>query len=80
VVNVILLGGYTFSCHSLRHLVGGCLDCPSKAPLRYKAWECTSRLNAKHMLFAWLSLFWVGFTDVYIRLCSMGVWHDLRIL
>jgi len=80
VGNVSLLGMYTFSCHSLRHLVGGCLDCPSKAPLRYKAWECTSRLNGRHMLFAWLSLFWVGFTDLYIRLCSMGVWHDLRLL
>ena len=26
VVNVILLGGYTLGCHSLRHLVGGYLD------------------------------------------------------
>jgi hypothetical protein len=32
------------------------------------------------MLFAWLSLFSVGLTDVYIRLCSMGVLTDLRIL
>jgi hypothetical protein len=32
------------------------------------------------MLFAWLSLFSVGFADVYVRLCSMGVWHDIRIL
>src|SRR4051812_11399289 len=27
--NVVLLGSYTFGCHSLRHLVGGCSDCPS---------------------------------------------------
>ncbi|PYJ88570.1 MAG: succinate dehydrogenase, partial [Verrucomicrobia bacterium] len=27
-----------------------------------------------------LSLFWVGFTDLYVRLCSMGVWHDWRIV
>jgi hypothetical protein len=32
------------------------------------------------MLFAWLSLFWVGFSDLYVRLCSMGVWHDWRIV
>ena len=25
-LNVILLGGYTFGCHSLRHLIGGFLD------------------------------------------------------
>jgi hypothetical protein len=80
LVNVWLLGGYTFSCHSLRHLVGGCMDCPSKSPARLAAWKCTSTLNAKHMLFAWLSLFWVGFTDVYIRLCASGVWSDFRIL
>jgi hypothetical protein len=24
-------------------------------------------------------LFSVGFTDLYIRLCSMGIWHDVRI-
>jgi hypothetical protein len=28
------------------------------------------------MLWAWLSLFWVGFADVYVRLCSMGKIHD----
>ena len=29
-------------------------------------------------MWAWISLFWVGFTDVYIRLCAMGIWHDYR--
>ena len=28
---------------------------------------------------AWFSLFWVGFTDIYVRMCSMGIWHDVRI-
>jgi hypothetical protein len=32
------------------------------------------------MLWACLSLFWVGFADLYVRLCAMGVWHDLRIV
>jgi hypothetical protein len=26
-----------------------------------------------------MSLVWVGFSDVYVRLCSMGVWIDWRI-
>src|SRR5687767_4064952 len=30
--NVVLLSGYTFGCHSLRHLVGGRIDCMSQAP------------------------------------------------
>jgi hypothetical protein len=78
-LNVVLLGSYTLGCHSLRHLVGGRLDEISKHAARYKIYRFVTKLNTRHMLFAWLSLFWVGFTDVYIRLCSMGMWHDLRI-
>jgi hypothetical protein len=37
-------------------------------------------LNRNHMRWAWLSLFSVGFSDIYIRLCSMGIWSDWRIL
>jgi hypothetical protein len=32
------------------------------------------------MLFAWTSLFSVMLADVYIRLCSMGILTDARIL
>ncbi len=79
MLNVVFLGGYTFGCHSLRHLIGGFLDAPSKAPTCAKGYACVTCLNKKHMLWAWMSLFWVGFTDLYIRLCSMGIWHDARI-
>lgn len=78
-VNVVLLGGYTLGCHTLRHLVGGYLDQLSRAPARKKTYDCVSCLNRGHMRWAWLSLFWVAFTDVYIRLCAMGVWHDVRL-
>jgi hypothetical protein len=30
-------------------------------------------------LFAWCSLFMVAFCDLYVRLCSMGIWTDWRI-
>jgi hypothetical protein len=79
-VNVILLGGYTLGCHSLRHAVGGFMDRLSGKPVRYKMHRCVTCLNRKHMLWAWASLFWVGFTDIYVRLCSMGVWTDWRII
>lgn len=80
-LNVILLGGYTFSCHSLRHLVGGWADRLSEASrVRQTAYDCVSCINQRHMLWAWMSLCWVGFSDVYVRLCSMGVWTDFRIL
>ena len=78
--NVFFLASYTFSCHSLRHLVGGTLDLLSRAPMRRTAYNCVSCLNRRHMLWAWISLCWVAFSDIYIRLCSMGIWSDWRIL
>src|SRR6266487_4774373 len=79
-INVVLLSGYTFGCHSLRHLAGGFLDQFSKSPTCYRAYACVTCFNRRHMLWAWLSLFWVGFTDLYVRFCSMGIWHDWRII
>lgn len=81
-VNVVLLGCYTLSCHSLRHLVGGKLDCFSCAVAggpRYKAWRGVSILNERHMLFAWMSLFSVALTDLYIMLVARQVITDLRL-
>ena len=80
LVNVLLIASYTFGCHSLRHLFGGRRDEVSKAPISEACYHCSSALNGRHMLFAWLSLFSVGLTDAYIRLCSMGVLTDFRIL
>jgi hypothetical protein len=79
-VNVILLAGYTFSCHSCRHVCGGHVDVFSRARGRYRVWHLVTRLNERHPAYAWLSLFSVGLTDLYIRLVSMGVIKDLRIL
>ena len=79
-LNVGLLGSYTLGCHSLRHLIGGRHDYISEKPTEQWAYDCVSCLNRRHMLFAWMSLVWVGFSDVYVRLCSMGVWTDFRIL
>src|SRR5881398_3494839 len=38
-LNVILLSGYTFGCHSLRHLVGGRRDCMSDSALCQKMYR-----------------------------------------
>jgi hypothetical protein len=76
----VLLSSYTLGCHSLRHLVGGVLDEPSKRPLRAQAYACVGCLNRRHMPFAWSSLISVAFADLYVRLCSMGVWTDWRLL
>ena len=78
--NVFLLGCYALGCHSLRHLVGGFTDQLGGKPVRKTAYDCVSCLNARHMRWAWASLFSVALTDLYVRMCSMGVWHDWRIL
>src|SRR5208283_1700202 len=80
VVNVVLLAGYIFGCHAFRHLVGGTIDQISEHPARHKLYNCVSCLNRGHKRWAWASLFWVAFSDIYVRLCSMGIWHDWRIL
>ena len=72
---------YTLSCHSLRHLVGGNVDCFSCAVAggpRRKVWSLVSVLNAHHMAWAWWSLLGVCFGDFYVRMCSMGVIQDPR--
>ena len=82
LVNVCLLSIYTLSCHSLRHLAGGKLDCFSCATFgkpRFGVWRGLTFLNERHMLFAWVSLFSVGFADFYVRLVSSGAIQDVRI-
>jgi hypothetical protein len=78
-INVVLLGSYILSCHSLRHLVGGASDELSKKPLCMTAYGCVSKLNTRHMLWAWMSLFWVAFSDIYVRMCARGAWTDARL-
>jgi hypothetical protein len=81
--NVSLLTLYTFSCHSLRHLAGGKLDCFSCAAFgrpRHSVWEWITALNERHMLFAWMSLISVASADLYIRLVSCGAISDVRLI
>ena len=83
LANVVLLTLYTFSCHSLRHLIGGKLDCFSCAAAggaRHSGWKLSSYLNEHHMFFAWASLISVGLADFYIRLLASGAFQDPRIL
>jgi hypothetical protein len=77
LLNATFLACYTFGCHSFRHLIGGRLNWFSKSPLGHALWKKATFLNERHMFFAWLSLFWVGFTDVFVRITSMGWIPDI---
>ncbi len=78
VVNAALLWLYSISCHSCRHAIGGRLNHFSKHPIRYWAWTKVSALNARHMQFAWVSLFGVALTDAYVLCLSSGAFSDPR--
>ena len=80
VGNVVLLWAYTVSCHSCRHIVGGRLKHFSKHPLRYRAWGFVSKLNAKHMQLAWITLGTLMLTDAYVMALSAGWFSDLRFI
>ncbi|HYV98316.1 MAG TPA: hypothetical protein VE967_12725 [Gemmatimonadaceae bacterium] len=77
--NVVLLSGYTFGCHSLRHAVGGYLDRIARRPVRRALYHTACKFNRAHMRWAWASLFGVGLADLYVRLCAAGVITDLRL-
>jgi hypothetical protein len=83
LANVVLLSGFSFGCNSVRHLIGGrldCFTCSASARARHKLWRGVSVLNVRHMQWAWVSLASVGLTDLYIRLAAAGVFHDPRII
>ena len=84
LINPIMLGTWTFGCHAFRHLVGGRKDCFScdfanhDAGMTgaYKRWNLVTWLNERHMFFAWISMVWVAWAAIYVRLVSMGIVHD----
>jgi hypothetical protein len=82
-LNTTLLTFYTLSCHSLRHLVGGkldCFSCPAANMPRYRVWSKLTKMNEHHMLWAWTSLFAVMFADFYVMMVASGIWKNVRLL
>ncbi|MCZ6767003.1 MAG: succinate dehydrogenase [bacterium] len=81
VINAHLLMMYSLSCHSIRHFIGGrldCFTCTAASRTGHAGWKQTSKWNEHHKRFAWFSLVWVGLTDVYIRLVAHGIIPDLN--
>jgi len=75
-LNAVLPWPLHFRLPLPRHLVGGFwMQNPKRPPARrLQLREC---LNTRHMMWAWISLFWVGLADVYVRLCATGHLHDI---
>lgn len=79
-LNVYFLAGYTFGCHSMRHLIGGFMDRISESPARKRMYDCVTCLNGRHPNWAWVSLLWVAGTDLYVRLLATGAIRDYAIV
>jgi hypothetical protein len=75
-LNAAFLWLYSLSCHSCRHFCGGQVKSFAKHPTRHKLWKFVTPLNARHMRFAWISLFGVALCDLYVRLVASGTIHD----
>ena len=81
-VNVVLLSMYTLGCHSLRHLIGGnvdCFSCVRGGGARLAMWKGVTVLNANHMFWAWTSLIGVAFADFYVWMVASGRFVDFRL-
>ncbi len=82
IINPLLIMGYTFGCHSLRHIVGGGCD-RYRTPVqkaRHTAWRVVTWFNGKHELWAMVSLVWVGVADLYVRGLAHGWWRETYLL
>ncbi len=82
-IDTVLLSLYVGSCHSFRHLIGGVTNkfSASKRTLfEQKMWQRVTRLNEKHGLFFWASLYSVGLYDLYVRSVASGTIPDLHLI
>lgn len=85
-LDAVLISLYTLGCHSFRYLVGGgkrCFTCPRSGggvSARYNLWRGVTKLNDHHNVYFWLSLFMVGFADLYVWMVSTNTWTDVILI
>lgn len=83
LANALMLTAWTLSCHALRHLVGGNIDCYScvrGGGARKSIFNLQSWWNSHHEALAWISLLTIVFADLYVRAVAAGLPVDFTIL
>ncbi len=83
LANALLLTAWTLSCHAVRHMVGGnidCYSCVAGGGARKKIYDRQSWLNSHHEALAWISLLTIIFADLYIRGITAGLPIDAILL
>jgi hypothetical protein len=82
-VNALAVTFYTFSCHSVRHLIGGyrdCVNCPVNQNRKNSLYRFQSRLNGHHEAIAWTSLIMFVFVDLFIRGMVAGIVPNILLI
>ena len=78
-IDALFLSLYVSSCHSLRNLMGGNIDCLSCANyVKKKGTSWVSYLNQFHGTYFWISLISIMAADFYIRI-YLGMWNNDEI-
>ncbi len=83
LADTLLVTAWVFSCHSVRHLIGGGMDCYSCAfapKRRHGLYLLQSFMNEHHELLAWSSLILIVFVDLYLRALDAGWPIDATLL
>jgi hypothetical protein len=76
IADTLTVTAWTLSCHALRHLIGGNIDCYSCVPAgkeRKNIFDIQTWWNSHHEMLAWASLLAIFFTDMYLRALAAGV-------
>ena len=82
-INAVAVTAYTFSCHSVRHLIGGykdCVNCPANNKKKNSLYRFQSKLNGHHEQIAWTSLIMFVFVDLFIRGIIAGIVPNIILL
>jgi hypothetical protein len=82
LANALALTAWTLSCHALRHLIGGNIDCYSCAKaggVRNSLWRAQSWWNSRHEALAWISLATIVIVDLYLRGLAAGLPLDFKL-
>jgi hypothetical protein len=83
LADTLVLTLWVFSCHSVRHLLGGnvdCYGCRFAPKQRNGLYRLQSALNAHHEGFAWAGLIMIVFVDLYLRALAAGIPLDMTLL
>ncbi|MCL5092149.1 MAG: succinate dehydrogenase [Candidatus Marsarchaeota archaeon] len=83
LANAVVVTVWVFSCHAVRHLTGGrvdCYGCKLAGKSRNKFFRFQSYFNVHHEALAWTSLILFISVDLYLRALSAGLPLNFTII